>query len=153
RSRDGERRRSVLLDPHFAEAGMSASVAFAATTAGAVLEASRLAVGWNDRLVLRDVDLAVHAGERLALLGSNGSGKTTLLRALGGLSRPLAGEVRWRGGPLPRGAARASVVGLVFQAEPPPHFTVRELVTLGLGLDGPPSVAQAKRVSAVLDQE
>src|SRR5262249_21294972 len=49
--------------------------------------------------------------------------------------------------------ARAGVLGLVFQVEPPPHFTVRELVTLGLGLDGPPSAAQAKRVSLLLEQE
>jgi iron complex transport system ATP-binding protein len=131
---------------------MSASFALTAAS-DAVLEASRLAVGWSARIVLRDVDLAVRAGERVALVGANGSGKTTLLRALGGLARPLAGEVRWRGGALPRGAARASVLGLVFQVEPPPHFTVRELVTLGLGLDGPPSAAHAKRVSLVLEQE
>jgi iron complex transport system ATP-binding protein len=118
-----------------------------------VLEAAGLAVGWGDRTVVRDVDLTVRAGERVALVGSNGSGKTTLLRALGGLARPLAGHVRWLGGALPRGAARAGILGLVFQVEPPPHFTVRELVTLGLGLDGPPSAAQAKHVSILLEQE
>jgi iron complex transport system ATP-binding protein len=125
----------------------------AASEGRIVLEGSGLAVGWGDRTVVRDVDLTVRAGERLALVGSNGSGKTSLLRALGGLARPLAGEVRWLGGALPRGAARAGVLGLVFQVEPPPHFTVRELVTLGLGLDGPASAVQAKRVSHLLEQE
>jgi iron complex transport system ATP-binding protein len=140
-------------------AGLAADSALAssrrATTSdpGVVLEASGVAAGWGDRVVVRGVDVTVRRGERVALVGSNGSGKTTLLRVLGGLSSPLAGRVQWRGGPLPRGGARASVVGLVFQVEPPPHFTVRELVTLGLGLDGPPSDAQAKRVSLLLEEE
>jgi heme ABC exporter ATP-binding subunit CcmA len=45
------------------------------------------------RPVLRDVSLALSAGERLALLGANGTGKTTLLRILAGLTRPGGGSV------------------------------------------------------------
>jgi iron complex transport system ATP-binding protein len=119
----------------------------------AVLEASRLAVGWEGRAILQDLDLSVLSGERVALLGSNGSGKTTLLRVLAGLAPPLCGELRWLGSPLPRGPSRCKVLSFVFQAEPPSHFTVRELVTLGLGLDGPPSVFHEQRVSRVLETE
>jgi len=43
------------------------------------------------------VDLAVTAGEVVALLGPNGSGKSTLLRCLATLTRPTAGKVRWWG--------------------------------------------------------
>lgn len=48
------------------------------------------------------VDLALHEGEILALVGASGSGKTTLSRTLLGLEQPTAGEVRFRGQPLPR---------------------------------------------------
>ncbi|MDH2388723.1 MULTISPECIES: ATP-binding cassette domain-containing protein [Streptomyces] len=43
---------------------------------------------------VRDVDLEVAAGERVALTGTNGSGKSTLLRAVLGLHRQWAGEIR-----------------------------------------------------------
>ncbi len=133
---------------------MTASTALALSFASrVVLDASRVAAGWGHRVVVHDVDLTVRAGERLALLGSNGSGKTTLLRVLGGLALPLAGRVTWLGNPLPRGAARAGIIGLVFQVESPPPFTVRELVTLGLGLDGPPSAKERAKVDRVLEQE
>ena len=47
--------------------------------------------------VLRDADVTVRSGRRLALLGANGSGKTTLLRTLSGALRPRDGEVSLAG--------------------------------------------------------
>jgi ABC-type branched-subunit amino acid transport system ATPase component len=47
--------------------------------------------------VLFGVDLVVHEGEALALVGTNGAGKSTVLRAVSGLQRPTGGEIHLRG--------------------------------------------------------
>ena len=101
--------------------------------------------------VLVGVDLRVDAGQRWALVGRNGCGKTTLLRALAGLDRPLAGTIRWEGGRLPAGLARVRTVGILLQQEAPSSFSVDELVTLGLALDGPPSTHDDALTSTQLD--
>jgi ATP-binding cassette subfamily F protein 3 len=49
--------------------------------------------GYDGEVVLRDVDLVVERGERVALVGPNGAGKTTLLRLLLGDLAPMAGDV------------------------------------------------------------
>ena len=86
--------------------------------------------------VLRDIDVTIAAGERVALTGPNGSGKTTLLRLAMGLLRPTAGLVRlgsrdpWRLAP----AQISRLAGYVVQ-DPELGFladSVREEVEVGL---------------------
>ena len=59
----------------------------------ALLTAEQLQFSWGERLVLDGVDLTVHPGEVVALLGRNGAGKTTLLKMLNGLLTPAHGTV------------------------------------------------------------
>lgn len=59
----------------------------------AVLAAHGLTCRYGDQEALVSLDLAVSAGEAVALLGANGSGKTTALRCLGGQLAPNGGEV------------------------------------------------------------
>ncbi len=62
-----------------------------------LVECKGVAVGYDDKPVLSNVNLAIERGEIVALLGGSGCGKSTLLRALTGLQRPLAGEVHLLG--------------------------------------------------------
>ena len=55
---------------------------------------------YRNRPALRDVDLQIDAGDRVALVGPNGAGKSTLLRAMAGLVEPAVGTVSLGGSPL-----------------------------------------------------
>ena len=86
--------------------------------------------------VLRDIDLTVHAGEVVVVIGPSGSGKSTLCRAINRLEPIESGEIVFDGRPLPlEGKALArlrSEVGMVFQSfNLFSHKTVLENVTLG----------------------
>lgn len=59
-----------------------------------ILSGHDLTIGYSDRTVGRNLDVALKTGEVLALLGPNGGGKTTLLKTLLGLLAPKSGEVR-----------------------------------------------------------
>ncbi len=59
-----------------------------------VLMMEDLAVGYGENVLLRDLNLTVRYGDRIALTGENGSGKTTLMRTVTGQIEPLAGRVR-----------------------------------------------------------
>lgn len=80
--------------------------------------------------VLDEIDVAVHEGELLALLGQSGSGKSTILRCLTGLIEPTSGRVLARGQPLHGVNTDASVVFQTFALFP--WLTVAQNVAVGL---------------------
>jgi putative ABC transport system ATP-binding protein len=92
---------------------------------------------------LRGVDLAVRAGELVAVMGPSGSGKSTLLSLAGGLDSPTEGDVLIEGTPLTSqnkaqlAAIRRRSVGYVFQDyNLIPALTAAENVALPRELDG-----------------
>lgn len=98
-----------------------------------VLRARHAAIGYGGSRVVRDLDLDVHPGESVALLGANGSGKTTLVKGLLGLADVQAGSVELFGVPLARFTQRWRV-GYVPQRHTvggPVPSSVREVVTSG----------------------
>ena len=64
-----------------------------------VLQAKQMCAGYGAVQVVKDLDLVVHSGEVVALLGVNGAGKTTIVRALSGQLKPSGGEVWFKGRP------------------------------------------------------
>jgi phospholipid/cholesterol/gamma-HCH transport system ATP-binding protein len=65
-----------------------------------IIEIKGLWTQFGDLTVHRGIDLDVHSGEIMSLVGGSGSGKTTLLRQMLGLEKPARGEVRVFGIPL-----------------------------------------------------
>ena len=60
----------------------------------AIIAVQGLEARYDDRVILEDVNLDVHAGEILVIMGGSGSGKSTLLRHMLALQRPANGVVR-----------------------------------------------------------
>jgi len=97
--------------------------------------------GDSDLAILRDIDLAVTAGEAVAVVGASGSGKSTLLAILAGLDTPSTGSVQLDGADLfsldedRRAELRGRAVGFVFQSfQLLPSLTALENVMLPLEL-------------------
>jgi iron complex transport system ATP-binding protein len=99
-----------------------------------VIRLEGVTVLYRNRPALRDVDLQIDAGDRVALVGPNGAGKSTLLRAMAGLVEPAVGTVSLGGSPLASLdrlaiARRLAVVPEV--AVLPFATTVDEVIALG----------------------
>jgi len=122
-------------------AGMNENPAAPRAGASAVFVARGLTktyhMGTTEVHALRGIDLGIHAGEFVVLLGPSGSGKSTLLNILGGLDTPTSGEVRFLDHELSNADEaeltryRREHVGFVFQFyNLIPSLTARENVAL-----------------------
>ena len=109
--------------------------------------------------VLRDINLTLAAGEKIAIVGASGSGKSTLLNLLGGLDTPSSGRVVMAGLDLSdlterqRCELRNHRLGFVYQFHHLlPEFDARENVGMPLLIRGLPRREAWERASQVLER-
>ncbi len=109
--------------------------------------------------VLKGVDLAVNAAERVAIIGASGSGKTTLLQIMGGLDDPNEGEVFVDGQPMhgssevSKGEIRNRYIGFVYQFHHLlPEFTAEENVAMPLLIRRETKADALEKARALLDR-
>ncbi|MGX1199392.1 ABC transporter ATP-binding protein [Parvibaculum sp. MBR-TMA-1.3b-4.2] len=103
----------------------------------------------GELLVLDGIELTLHEGEIVGLLGRSGSGKSTLLRLIAGLSSPASGSVTYLGQPV---AGPPEGIAMVFQSFALfPWLTVLENVEIGLEALGLPRDEIHRRALSAID--
>jgi lipopolysaccharide export system ATP-binding protein len=128
------------------------------STVSSRLEAERLQKSYGARMVVKDVHLAVGAGEVVGLLGPNGAGKTTTFYMVVGLVRADAGEIRIDGKPVQRlPIHQRSRLGLSYLPQEASIFrkltveeNIRAVLELQIGADGQPLPPQ--RIEELLEK-
>ncbi len=105
----------------------------------------------EDRSALRGMNLDIHAGEFLTLLGPSGGGKSTALMMLAGFDTPTAGDILYKGKSIADIPAHRRNFGVVFQTRALfPHLTALQNVAYPLRMRGVPRSEATKRAREAL---
>ncbi len=59
-----------------------------------MIKIENLTIGYDNQIILKDLNLHIKEGEYVCIIGANGSGKSTLLKTIIGLNKPLSGKIK-----------------------------------------------------------
>ena len=123
-----------------------------------MLELQNISKSWRppraaSRALLRSVDMVVHSGETVAVLGPSGSGKSTLLKIIAGLEVPDGGRVLFNAQDLAEVPPHQRRFALLFQDFALfPHLNVQDNVCFGLVEQGVGKVQARAQARAMLER-
>lgn len=98
------------------------------------LSAEQLTVGYGDRLIAKELDIAIPKGKITTLIGANGCGKSTVLKTMSRIMKPKSGAVYLNGQAIMQKSTKdiAKEMAILPQTpEAPSGLTVYELVSYG----------------------
>jgi len=127
------------------------------TGPGNAIEVRGLVVEAGGRAILGPLDLDVERGAHLLVVGPSGSGKSTLLRALAGLARARAGDVRLFGEPVSSGTEllvkpERRGIGYLFQGGALwPHMSVEKTLAFVLKCQGVAAAERKERIARLVE--
>lgn len=118
----------------------------------ALLELQNITAGYDENVILKDLNFQVEKGELVSLLGSSGCGKTTTLRLIAGFSTPMDGKFIFDGKDYTQVPLNKRNFGFVFQSYALfPHMTVFDNVAFGLKMRKLPQDQIRKEVLEMLE--
>jgi zinc transport system ATP-binding protein len=101
------------------------------TATSEIIKLKNLWVWYEKELVLEAINLSVHEGDYIGIIGPNGGGKTTLFKVILGLIPPQKGEVEILGQPVKKGRQYIGYVPQIMQFDTAFPITVADVVRMG----------------------
>lgn len=99
-----------------------------------LLQTEALAIGYGKKVIQQNLNISVHRGSLISLIGTNGAGKSTLLRTLASLQAPLSGTIKIDGHNIHQmpNQLKARLLAVVLTEKIDiDNLTVRQLVSMG----------------------